>query len=141
MAVGAPVTTQLKPYVFFYGKCEQALKFYQDVFGGSFEITRVKDSPMAKDGSAGGDRVMHASFTAPGISFLASDGRDDKVVDPEDGNVSLALDIDEPDAAKRIFAALSEGGNVTMPLESAFWGGKFGAIQDRFGTEWLVTTK
>jgi PhnB protein len=139
--VNAPTTTQLQPYVFLYGRCEEALKFYKDVFGGTYEIMRVKDTPMANEMPAGsGERVMHASFKAPSISFLASDGRDVKTIDPEAGNVSLALSLAQAAEGDRIFKSLSQGGKVTMPLESVFWGGRFGAVQDRFGNEWLIST-
>jgi PhnB protein len=139
--VSAPTVTQLQPYVFFYGRCEEALKFYKDVFGGTYEIMRVKDTPMVKDMPDGsGERVMHASFTAPSISFLASDGMESKTIDPDAGNVSLALSLADAALGDRCFKALSQGGKVTMPLESAFWGGRFGVIQDRFGNEWLITT-
>jgi PhnB protein len=135
-------TLQLQPYVFFYGRCEEALEFYKDALGGTYELMRVKDTPMADEMPAGsGDRVMHASFKAPGIAFMASDGRDTKPVDPDAGNVSLALNATDAAEGERIFKALSEGGKVTMPLEDAFWGGRFGTIQDRFGNEWMITVQ
>ncbi len=130
---------QLKPYVFFYGRCEEALNFYKKALGGDYELQRMKDAPMAGDFPPDAqNRVMHASFTAPGVSFFASDGRDVKTVDPEEGNISLALSTKEGEG-ERVFNALSEGGKVTMPIEDAFWGGKFGTVQDRFGIEWMMT--
>ncbi len=130
----------LAPYIFFYGRCEEALEFYKSIFGGSCEMMRNSESPMADQVPANfRDKVMHAKFTAPGISFFASDGREPKTVNPEEGNVSLALNIPDRAAADRVFSALSQGGKVTMPLEDAFWGGRFGAIQDRFGLEWMIT--
>jgi len=89
----APVGTQaLTPYVFFYGRCEEALVFYKGVFGGTYEIMRVCDSPVAAQMPPDfGDKVMHASFSAPGIAFFASDGREIKAVDPEAGNIALVL--------------------------------------------------
>jgi PhnB protein len=129
---------QLKPYVFFYGRTKDALDFYKKVLGGNYDAMLVKDSPMAEQMPGAGDRVMHASFNAPGVSFYASDGKDNKTIDPDEGNVSLALDASE-DEGQRLFSALAEGGKVTMPLEDAFWGGKFGIIQDRFGIEWMMT--
>ena len=131
--------TKLQPYLFLYGRAEEALKFYKDIFGGSFEIMRVKDTPMVKEWPNAADRVMHASFTAPNISFFASDGQDSKAVDPDAGNVSLGLTVGDAAEADRIFKALAQGGKVTMQMEPAFWGGRFGTVQDRFGTEWLIT--
>lgn len=138
--VKTSTTLQLQPYIFFYGRCEEALRFYKDVFGGTYDVMKGKDTPAAAEMPPGsGDRVMHASFEGPGISFFASDGRDDKAVDPEAGNVSLAVSTDDTSEGERIFSALSKGGTVTMPLDDAFWGGRFGVIHDRFGNEWMIT--
>jgi PhnB protein len=130
---------ELKPYIFFYGRCDEALGFYKKVLGGDFELQRVKDSPMAGEMPGSGDRVMHASFNAPGVAFFASDGRDTKAVDPDEGNISLALDAKDDAEGDRVFNALAEGGKITMPLGDAFWGGKFGMVHDRFGVEWMMT--
>jgi len=129
---------QLKPYVFFYGRCKEALEFYKKVLGGDYETQLIKDSPMADQWQGAGDSVMHASFNAPGIAFFASDGRDVKTINPDEGNISLALATKE-DEGERVFNALADGGKVAMPLEDAFWGGRFGMVHDRFGTEWMVT--
>jgi PhnB protein len=139
---GAGATTlELKPYIFFYGRCEEALEFYKKVFGGTYEMQRITGSPMEEHTPADfRDKVMHASFTAPGIAFFASDGAQAKKVDPDEGNVSLCINAPDKAKADRIFAALSEGGKVTMPLQEAFWGGRFGSVQDRFGTEWMMTS-
>ncbi|MBV8332097.1 MAG: VOC family protein [Candidatus Eremiobacteraeota bacterium] len=135
---GTALTFQ--PYIFFYGRCKDALEFYKDVFGGTYEAMRVGDSPMKGDASMGSDdRIMHASFTSPGVNFLCSDGRDDKDVDPEEGNTALALSATDKAEGERIVAALSEGGEVKMPLADAFWGGRFADVVDKFGNEWMIT--
>ena len=133
---------QLVPYIFFYGRCEEALEFYKTVFGGSYDLQRVEGSPAASQMPPGsGNRVMHASFTAGDLKFMASDGRDDKAVDADTGNVSLALETSDGAEGERIFNALAGGGgNVAMPLGEAYWGGRFGMVVDRFGTEWLLST-
>jgi PhnB protein len=137
--------TQLVPYVFFYGRCEEALAFYEKALGGTYELMRNSDaSTMSADcppcAPEFKNKVMHATFTAPGITFMASDGREAKTIDPEEGNISLALSIATAADGERIFKALAEGGNIKMPLKEAFWGGKFGLIHDRFEVEWMVTT-
>ena len=138
--VSAPAGVQLQPYIFLYGRCEEALEFYKGVFGGSYELMRVKDTPVKDQFGPGLDnKVMHASFKSPSISFLAADGRESKPIDPDAGNISLALSTTNAPEAERIFKGLSDGGEVKMPLEDAFWGGKFGMIHDRFGNEWLIT--
>lgn len=134
-------TLQLAPYIFFYGRCEEALKFYKDVLGGTYEIMRVKDSPMAEQMPPEmRDKVMHATFTAPGLTFMAADGREIKAIDSEAGNISLALSAPDRAAGDRVFNALCAGGKLKMPLSDAFWGGRFGMFDDRFGIEWMVTT-
>ncbi|TAM62291.1 VOC family protein [bacterium] len=132
---------QLTPYIFFYGRCEEALQFYRSVLGGSYELTRNTELPSeyAVD-PASANKIMHAKFEAPGVAFMASDGGKSKSVDPEEGNISLALDVPDAAEGERVFAALGAGGVTTMPLGKAFWGGRFGIVQDRFGTEWMVTT-
>jgi len=134
------MATRLVPYIFFYGRCEEALEFYKSALGGSYELMRVADTPMASQMPPGaGNRVMHASFTADEIAFMASDGQSDKPVDPDAGNISLGLSFDDGARGERVFAALAEGGKVGMPIDAAFWGGRFGMLTDKFGTEWMMT--
>lgn len=136
---GTALTFQ--PYIFFYGRCKEALDFYKDVFGGTYESMTVGDSPYKDDPKMGGNnRIMHASFTSPGVSFLCSDGQNDATIDPEEGNVSLALSTDDKATGERIVSALSKGGTVKMPLSEAFWGGRFANVIDRFGNDWMITT-
>ena len=132
----------LQPYVFFYGRCEEALEFYKRVLGGTYEFQRMEDSPMAEHVSPTFRRkIMHAAFTAPGIAFMASDGREDKTIDPDAGNISLSLTIGDDAEGERVFAALSEGGSINMPLDDAPWGGRFGIVADRFGNEWMFAIR
>ncbi|MFY9886018.1 MAG: VOC family protein [Candidatus Cybelea sp.] len=119
---------ELVPFVFFYGRCADALEFYKNALGGSYEIAQRE-----------GDSIKYATFTAPGISFKASDGMTRRAVDADEGNVSLALNVPDPTRASEIFGELTDGGKVLTPFGDPEWGGKFGALQDRFGTEWFVT--
>ncbi|MDQ6826602.1 MAG: VOC family protein, partial [Candidatus Eremiobacteraeota bacterium] len=83
---------QLVPYIFFYGRCEEALEFYKHALRGTYEVLRNGDSPMRDEVAADfRDKIMHASFSGAGIKFMASDGREPKQIDPEAGNISLAL--------------------------------------------------
>lgn len=133
------MATHVQPYLFLYGRCEEALEYYKSVFGGKYELMRVADTPFANEMPPGsGNRVMHASFTADGIAFMASDGSSVKSVDPDAGNISLSLSLDDPERGERVFNALAAGGKITMPMDKAFWGGRFGMVVDRFGTEWMV---
>lgn len=132
---------QLAPYIFFYGRCEEALEFYKKAIGGTYELQRNSEAPPDMQPSANfKDKVMHATFTGSGITFMASDGREAKVVDPEAGNICLSLAATEAAEGDRVFNALSEGGKVGMPLGEAFWGGRFGMLTDRFGNEWMIVS-
>src|ERR1700761_5349717 len=136
------MANESKPYIFFYGRCEEALRFYKSVFGGDYELMRVSDSPaevQAHMPPGAGNAVMHASFTADGLALFASDGMQQKPVDPDAGNIAVAVNFDDAAHAESVFAALSDGGKVQMPIGNAFWGGRFGNVVDKFGTEWLMT--
>jgi PhnB protein len=133
------MATKLAPYIFFYGRCEEALEFYKSVFGGSYEMMRVRDTPMASEmPPEAANSVMHASFTTDEIRFMASDGQSVKAVDPDAGNISLGLEFEDAARGEQIFNGLAEGGKVGMPVGPAFWGGRFGMLTDKFGTEWMV---
>jgi len=133
------MATKLAPYIFFYGRCEEALEFYKSVFGGSYEMMRVRDTPMASEmPPESANSVMHSRFAADEIRFMASDGQSVKAVDPDAGNISLSLEFEDAARGEQIFNALAAGGKVGMPVSAAFWGGRFGMLTDKFGTEWMV---
>lgn len=133
---------KVSPYVFFYGRCEEALKYYKGILGGDFEMMRNADSPMAdKVPAEFQSKVMHASFTSGDLTFMAADGMAEKAIDPDVGNITLCLETNDLAEGERIFKALSAGGKVKMPFEDAFWGGRFGALDDRFGIEWFVASR
>lgn len=131
---------QLEPYIFFYGRCEEALEFYKSAIGGTYELNRFEGSPMAEQVPANArNKIMHATFKGDGFSFMASDGDLSKKLDAQAGNVSLSLGITDAAQAERVFNALAQGGTVNQPFGDAFWGGKFGVLVDRFGTEWMIS--
>jgi PhnB protein len=135
---------QLQPFIYFYGRCEEALAHYRDALGGTFEVLqRNGESPDSNDhrffDPAFRDKVSYATFAAPGIGFAASDGPRARTIDPAEGNISLALTVPDLSFAERAFAKLTDGGAVKEPLGPAPWGGTFGIVHDRFGTEWIVT--
>lgn len=134
---------QLSPYIFFYGKCEEALEFYKNVFGGTYELQRNNEGPPGMLENVAPDfatKVMHATFTGPGFSFMASDGRGPQEIDSEVGNISCTLRATDAAQGQQVFNALANGGKVKMPLEAAFWGEKFGILEDRFGIEWMIVS-
>jgi PhnB protein len=132
---------EISPYLFFNGNCEEALAFYQNAFGGDVNISRYEGTPLA-DGVPDDwkNKVIHATLTSGTATFMASD------VTPEQHrtagrSISLCISTPNEDEADRVFAKLSEGGKVTMPLDKTFWGAKFGMLIDKYGFEWMVNCR
>jgi PhnB protein len=129
---------QLAPYLFFNGNCEEALTFYAGVLGGEITaINRFSEAPGAEQmPPEARNGVMHASFTAPGLTLMASDGESGGR--GEMSRVSLSLATADRAEGARVFAALAEGGSITMPFAEQFWGASFGTLVDRYGIRWMV---
>jgi PhnB protein len=118
----------------FNGNCEEALNFYAKAFNGEIkDLNRFEGSP-AEGMSEDKQKVMHANFVAKGIFFMASDGG--KETD-KGGMVQLSVNVEDAAELDKVFNAMSEGGNITMPLQNTFWGARFGMLQDRFGVNWM----
>jgi PhnB protein len=135
-----PGSMAVMPYLFFGGRCEEALEFYGKVLGAKVEMMmRFSQSPVpvpVKPLQEGfGNKIMHASFVIRGTTIMASDGCDDKSVF---SGFSLALHLPDEAEARRIFPLLSEGGSVAMPLAETFWSPCYGMLVDRFGINWMV---
>lgn len=140
----APSATLIQPYLFFGGRCEEALEYYRKAIGAEIEmLMRHKESPDAPPpgllADGWGEKVMHTSFRVGNSVIMASDG-----CSPEDGNFRgfmLSLSVASEAEAERIFNALSEGGEVKLPLCKTFWSPRFGMLADRFGLGWMVTVR
>ena len=135
---------QLEPYLFFDGKCEEALNFYKEVFNGEIEgLSKWKEAPadsgMPPVTPQTENRVMHANFRAKGVEFMASDAQPGKVYG--EGAISLSIGTDDLAEAERVFNRLAEGGKVEMPMTDTFWGARFGMLTDRFGIDWMVNCR
>ncbi len=134
--------TLIQPYLFFGGRCEEALEFYRTAIGAEVELTMLyKDSPepmppgmLAEDFE---NKVMHTSFRVGGTTVMASDGCSQE--DTKFDGFSLSLLVPTEADAQRAFSALSEGGSVRMPLAKTFWSPCFGMLADRFGLGWMVS--
>jgi PhnB protein len=130
---------QVQPYLFFEGRCEEALQYYSRHLGAKVEmLMRYKDSPEAPPPgtSVPGDKVMHASVRIGDTLLLASDGHCSGKA--QFGGFSLSLTAADDAEAKRIFNALADGGQVRMPLTSTFFASSFGMLTDRYGVAWMV---
>ena len=129
---------QIQPYLFFDGRCEEAVEFFRSALGA--EVTMLmhfKDSPdptMCSGGTL--DKVMHMEFRIGGTTVLASDGRCGGA--PSFQGFALSLTVPNEAEAERRFAALSDGGEVQMPLAKTFFSPRFGMVADKYGVSWMV---
>jgi PhnB protein len=131
----------VQPYLFFDGRCEEAIAFYRGALGAEVEaILRFKDSPDPPPPGAvapgSENKVMHASLRIGDTSVMASDGR--CLNRPSFQGFALSLTAPDEAAADRMFAALAEGGQVQMPLARTFFSPRFGMVADRFGVSWMI---
>ncbi len=128
-------TVSLNPYLFFGGRCEEAIEFYHQAIGARTEMLMYhKDSPdspppgMLQPGFE--NKVMHATLNIGGATLMASDGCDDKSSSFNGFRLSLVFPGEAE--ATRAFNALASGGEVQLPLTKTFWSGCFGMVTDRF---------
>ena len=132
---------RVEPYLFFNGRCEEAVEFYKKALGAKVAmLMRFKDSPephapgTLPPGSE--NKVMHASFRVGDTTVMASDGFCKGQTDFQ--GLSLSLTVTNETEADRVFASLSEGGSTSMPIQETFWARRFGMCTDRFGIPWMV---
>ena len=128
----------VQPYLFFDGRCDEALEFYKKTLGAEpTMLMRFKDAPdqsMISPGSA--DKVMHGQVKIGDTTVLMSDGR--CLGKPNFQGFALTVHAKDEAEADKLFAALGEGGQVTMPLAKTFFSRKFGMLADKFGVGWMV---
>jgi PhnB protein len=128
----------VQPYLFFDGRCEEAVEFYRKALGAEITmLMRFKESPdtgMCPSGA--GDKVMHMSFRIGDTTLLASDGR--CTGQPNFQGFSLSLTAPNDSEAERLFNSLADGGQVQMPLTKTFFSSRFGMVADRFGVPWMI---
>ena len=131
-------TQIVQPYLFFGGRCEEALEFYKQTLGAEVEmLMRFKDSPEpAGCGPVPGDKIMHASLRIGETIIMASDGCADGKQSFE--GFALSLSVPDETEADRRFNALAKGGQVQMPLDKTFFSPRFGMVADRFGVMWMI---
>lgn len=127
-------------YLSFDGNCEEAMNFYQSVFGGEFSVVmRYSDGPPEYMSEGTEDKIMHMTLSfSDGAELKGSDMFHQPVVKGNAYHVSMGSDSDEQGEA--FFNGLSDGAEITMPFQNVFWGGKFGSLIDRFGIQWMIST-
>ncbi|HKA33871.1 MAG TPA: glyoxalase/bleomycin resistance/extradiol dioxygenase family protein [Candidatus Binatia bacterium] len=129
---------QLGPYLTFKGDCEAAFKFYEKCLGGKIEALVPHTGTPAEQQvpPEWRNKILHARLTVGDDVLMGSDAPPDRYEKPK--GFSVTLDVDKPADAERMFKALSEKGNVTMPIQKTFWAERFGMLVDRFGTPWMI---
>ena len=129
----------IEPYLFFEGRCEEAVEFYKKAVGAEVVMMmRFKDSPDPNAcGGVPGDKIMHATLRIGGSNVMASDGRCNEPMKFQGFSLSLAVNTEMD--ADRFFNALTAGGQVIMPLTKTFWSPRFGMLTDKFGVMWMVS--
>ena len=132
---------QLQPYLFFDGRCEEALDFYKKTLGAKVEMMmRFKEAPephppgMIPPGSE--NKILHSAFKIGDTTVMASDGRVQG--NPKFEGFSLSITAKNDAEAEKLFAALGDGGQVQMPMAKTFFSSRFGMVADRFGVGWMV---
>lgn len=136
--------TTVNVYLTFGGNCEEAFNFYKSVFGGEFQfIGKFKDMPPI-DGKtcppSEGEKIMHVSFPISTETMLMGSDSSEAFGQATiiGNNFSISINSDNKEEANKLFAGLSEGGKVTMPMNDTFWGAYFGMFTDKFDINWMV---
>lgn len=130
---------QINAYLVFNGNCEEAFKFYARCLRAELPmLQRFGDTPGCEGMPASQrDKIMHVRLQAGDQVLMASDNHPEHPYDGVKG-CSIALSVDEPEEADRIFDELSDGGTVVMPMQETFWAKRFGMLTDRFGVPWMI---
>ena len=134
----------LNTYLTFEDRCKEAFEFYRSIFGGEFAIlSTFRDGPEDMDVPESElDRIMHISYPIGSSVLMGSDSTSAFGPGPTMGdNFSLSFEADSREHADAIFAKLSVGGEVKMPMGDMFWGAYFGAVADKFGINWQVVAE
>ena len=130
---------KVQAYIPYRGRCEEALEFYKKSVGAEVTaLMRWKDSPdtAMKPPPGYEEKIMHADFRIGETHLMADDGMGEAKA--EFKGMTLLVEVADDAEAKRVFAALGEGGSVTMALMKTFWTTSFGTLTDKFGVPWMV---
>jgi PhnB protein len=127
-------------YLNFDGSCREAMTFYGKCFQADPKFTHFSAGPpdLPAVVKTAPDRILHAELTSGPVVLMASDVLPG-IPFQRGNNFSICIDFETQPEMERLFAALSENGEVTMPLHDAFWGGRFGMLTDQFGVSWMFS--
>jgi PhnB protein len=132
----------INAYLHFMGKTEEAMNFYKSILGGEFTIFgRFRDVPGAENMNPEDQKkIMHISLTTKnGTVIMATDSLESMGQQVSFGNnVHLCIQAESETEVDKLFAALSTGGKVEMPVNKTFWGAYFGMCQDKYGVQWMI---
>ena len=126
----------IHPYLTFNGNCREAMEFYAKALDGHLNLMTWAEAPEPPP--EGADRVMHSRLMLRDGVLMASDTPAGQPPTPIGRNAGLSIECSSREEEERIFAALSAGGHVTMPLQDTFWGAHYGMLTDKFGTWWML---
>ena len=126
----------VSPYIAYRGNCREAIEFYKSALDAQVLFTQtVGESPMSDMGPA--ENIMHCTIkVGDSTIMMCDDPRPDAA--KGDGNVSLAIGLDDPSRARQVFDNLARNGTVVMPLEKTYWAEAFGMVNDKFGVKWMI---
>lgn len=127
-------------YLLFDGKCRDAISFYGSCFQSEPNFTRFSDGPpeIADQAAAAPDRILHAELRSGPVVLMASDMMPGMPF-YQGNNFSISIACDSNEEMDRLFLDLGQNGTVTMPLQDAFWGARFGMLIDQFGISWMLS--
>jgi len=134
---GGHVSTQLSPYLSFRDNANEAMEFYQSLFGGELTSSTFAEF-HASDDPAEQDKIMHSMLTTKGGMVLMASDTPNRMDYTPGNNYSLSLSGEDEVELRGYWEKLSAGGSITMPLGPAPWGDKFGMCTDKFGVNWMV---
>ena len=126
----------VSPYIAFKGNCREAIEFYKNALDAEVLFTQaVGESPMSDMGPP--ENIMHCTIKIGGSTIMMCDDPRPEAAGG-DGNISLAIGLNDPERAKQVFGKLAQNGSVVMPLEKTYWAEAFGMVTDKYGVKWMV---
>lgn len=129
---------RVNPYIAFKGNCQQAIEFYKTALGAAVLFTQsVGESPLSNMGPA--TNIMHCTMKVGDSTIMMCDDPGPGAA-AGDGNISLAIGLNDPERAGQLFGNLADGGSVIMPLQKTYWAEAFGMVTDKFGVRWMINS-